>query len=153
MEDSEKAKLLLNDYEELDLYEYIKDKYNIKEVKQIDFIIEWISSSCYAYTAYKKIYGPDYKAKKGKVMPTGSAKSSASRLLSSVNFGMQDYLDLRGHGLDVMMDVLTVLRKTEPKEYMKYILKLRGLDTQNVKMSGSVEIPGLVINTYKTEEE
>ena len=37
--------------------------------------------------------------------------------------------------------MLDKLKETEPKEYMKYIVKMRGLDQHKVEHSGSIQMP------------
>lgn len=149
MEADQAAKLLLNDEcKDIDLFNYLNDKYAIPTSKQMEFVIEWITSGKKAYVSYKKIYNKSYKVKHGKDMPISSARASSSRLLKTVNFELSDYLNLRGHGLDRMMDSLETLYKTDPKEYMKYSVKLHGLDIIKNEISGQIIIPPITINMY-----
>ena len=127
-----------------ELRKYISDTYEVKNHRQITFILEYIKTGV-QYKAYQKAYG--------EYISNASASVMACNLLKEMKFQVVDFLDNSGHSIGVLMETLETLRMSDPKEYIKYMLKLRGLDIQKTEVSGSLELPGIVINTFKTEEE
>ncbi len=111
---------------------YIQETYDIKDKREIAFFLEFIKSGK-AYKSYQSVYGEH--------ISKGSAAVSANRLLKKAKFKISDFLDHSGHSIAETMEVLDKLKETEPKEYMKYIVKMRGLDQHKVEHSGSIQMP------------
>jgi len=124
---------------------YLEDKYNISSKKHIAFFVEYIKTGV-AYKAYQNVYGEHINMNSAAVM--------ANRVLKKAKFSISDFLDNTGHGIESMMEVLETLKESDPKEYLKYTVKLRGLDTQKVEHSGKIELPTWnIISEPKEEDE
>lgn len=121
-----------NKIAEKDIADYLNSIYNFENKRELAFIIEYIKSGI-AYKAYQKIYGEH--------ITNGGAAVLANRILNKVKFRITDYLNLTGNGIESMMEALQTLKTSDPKEYLKYMTKLHGLDVQKTELTGSGGTP------------
>jgi hypothetical protein len=128
-----------------EIAEHIKEKYSLSDNRQIAFIIEYIRTGK-VFKSYQAVYGDHLGNKSAGVM--------GHDLLVKLRFTVIDFLDMSGHGLGKMVRAMDALFRKNPAEYMRYQSKLRGLDKQEIALSGSVTIPNLTIvsSAPKVEE-
>ena len=123
---------------EKELKDFIQETYKIDDKREIAFILQFIKTGK-SYKSYQAVYGEH--------ITMGSAAVLANRILNKAKFKIADFLDNSGHSIGEMMEVLETLKNDDPKEYIKYMLKLRGLDKQNIELSGEVSVPIINIVT------
>jgi hypothetical protein len=131
-----------NKKQDLELRKFIEEKYTFENKKEVAFVLEYIKQGV-AYKAYQKVFGEHIN--------NNSAAVSAHRILKKGDFKISDFLDFSGNSITTMMEVLERLKDDDPKEYLKYTVKLHGLDQQKIEHSGSIQLPIINIITEKRD--
>jgi len=122
---------------------FLKEKYNIKNKRHIEFFIEFMKSGV-AYKAYMKVYAP--------TMANNVARVMASKLMKQYDISFEDWLDYAGHGTDSINEALSALKDKNPDDYLKHITKLKQLDVKKVHVSGEIKMPKVIIEGYDSHD-
>lgn len=147
MELLDKAKQVVEKEENIpqdkELMNYIKGEYGINNRRQLAFIVEYIKNGGKVVKAYKLIYGQH--------ITKGSAGVLGCKILKKISVG--ELLEFMGHGLENIDKAMTTLLTKDPANYMKYQAQFRKWDTQEIKHSGSIDIPPVVFTSQKVDDD
>jgi hypothetical protein len=124
---------------EKDIKKYIKEEFTDVELtkQEHSFLIEYIKTGKGA-KSYQRVFGSRFN--------DNVAGVYASRLLRKLRFTLSDYMSYTGHDDESICEALTKLKETDPKEYLKYMSKFKGYDTQKVEIDIN-SLPVLEITT------
>lgn len=118
------------------LREAIKEAYPNMSDSQLIFFASYIENGMNGTAAYKALHPK---------VSRNVAAVQARRILSEIPFA--SILDIMGLGVESIRDALVDLQRDDPKSYLKYQMKLRGLDKTQVELSGEVAMPIINIVT------
>lgn len=127
---------------EKDIAQYIKEEFKDVHLSKQEraFLIEYIRTGK-AARSYQKIYGSRYNLNVSGVY--------ANRLLKKLRWTINEYMSYSGHNDESICEALTILKETDPKEYVKHMTKILGYDTQKI----SVDINSLPVIEITTNHE
>lgn len=117
------------------LQQYLAENFpHVSDTKQIEFLLEYMITG-QAARSYMKVY---------KNENYNSSAVLANRILKKVKFNVSDMLDATGHTIERLFQAITTLETQDPKEYVKYMMKLRGLDIQKQEIEHSGQIAATI---------
>lgn len=93
--------------------------------KERDFLYEYFKTGR-SGAAYSKVFG---------IMNKGSAAVMANRLIKNIGLKYEDLLEMHGHSMSDVLQVLTKLKTENPSDYIKYMIKFLGIEKAQTQIN------------------